>query len=763
MAVLKPGVHLATVDNTSSRSGSVTFRCGTTNVEWQAKPRRLFRYVCPVLPYRVNIDSTHQVLAWVPMVPSTKADVRRWLRFCGVKSPDRLVKQITGDGDKASKDAIKALSTDASGYLESLGASAEAAEQAQWWLPAGFIPLGNRLLEAGARARDIFAVRDHLLAEKIQPSKWLDWLDAHAFELIDKDVAFEVLDRAVNADDAMRSFGAVRSVLRRKERYGNIAGLVGSVYAQASNISGLDKDTIYSHVGARDGKYRSRFWLIQHKWTNDDGSLRVPMGTGGPPSTAGPYWIASEPISLREHRAAEGFVEFGLRPVRRLMKMGPLPDTFDEAQLRVAESVRRNRITVVLGAAGTGKTNAVRAIGEALASQGNKVAWTATTGRAGQSLNPDGRTVHSYLGVLPGDVQWASRRTQDAAILIIDEASMMDTTLAGSLGVYLKTNNHIERIILVGDPFQLPPVSVGKTLDDLAKYASPLQHTVIELDTIHRTTTPGILDLATAIRNRQPLPPISKMGGVHVMSTGDTSAADLVRSFVEKFLAKPRASLGDLLIITPTNDGAAGVTALNAIVRELHIGKSDASWVKGQRVIQTKNHKESVDDISPPVIIANGTFGTVMDVDDDGCVLVRYDGRDRVEKSWKPYECIPDDGYLAGGYVLSVHRAQGQQAKAVVVVVDSDSKNGPTRMWEDPALGYTAVTRAQHSLTIIGDYALLAGDTSHTTSDRVSFLPERIATLVNGNGNPNTKGSNANSKGKGTNGKANGNGGGVAP
>jgi len=732
MATLKPGIRLATVDETDSRSGSVTFRCGTTDVEWQAKPRRLFRYVCPALSYRVNIDLQGQALAWVPVVPSTKMEVRRWLRFCGVKSPDRLVKHITGDSDKVSKDATEALSTDAPRYLESLGASIEVAAQVQRWLPAGFIPLGNRLLEAGAQSRDIFAVYDHLLSQKIPPSKWLNWLDAHAFELIEKGVSFDVLDRVIHADEAMRSFGAVRTVLWHKENRGDIGARVRYVYIQAGRIAGLDKDTIYSHVAAPDAKYRGRFWRIKHRWTNDDGSLRDPEGAGTPSGDGQPLWILSEPISLHEQRAAEGLVTFGHRPVRRPMKMGSLPETFDDAQLQVAEAVRRNRITVVLGAAGTGKTKAVCAIGEALASQGHTVAWTATTGRAAQSLHPDGMTVHSFLGVLPGDIIGAGRREQDATVLIIDEASMLDTRLAGSLGVYLKTNPNIERLILVGDPYQLPPVGIGKVLDDLAKHASPLRHGVIELDTIHRTTSPGIIGLATAIRHRQPLPPLSRMSGVHVMETGEASASDLVRSVVEKFLAKPKASLSDLLIITPTNAGAAGVITLNAIVREMHLGASDAVWVKGQRVIQTQNYKEPVDGDGPPVIIANGTFGTVMDVDDDGGVLVRYDGRYGVEKRWQPYECLPDDGYLAGGYVLSIHRAQGQQAKAVIVVVDSDG--GPTHMWEDPAMGYTAVTRAQQSLTIIGDYGVLAGDTGHTTSDRVSFIPERIATIVNKSG-----------------------------
>lgn len=729
MAVVKPGTYLAEVVGTDKRSRSVTFLCGRTPTDWKAKPGRLYHYVCPALMYRVHVDHEHQVSAWVPVVPSTKTEITRWLRFCGVKSPAGLVKEITEGKDKVTASATKAMTVDAPTYLASIGANEQTIDCARRWLPAGLIPLGNRMLDAEASAKEIFATLDHLLSKNIAPDKWGVWLDEHAFELIEHGVSFGVLDRLIDADEAMRSFGAVRFVLYKKEQDGHIGGLLVAVYKQASSISGLDTGTIRAHVGIEGGKYKRRFWITKRQWTNKDGSLRHVDGTVGAPLATQPRWIISEPISLREKSAAEGLKEFSDRPVRQAMRMGSLPATFDADQLQIADAISKYRITVVLGPAGTGKTKAIREIGEALANQGQIVAMTATTGRAAQALHADGMTVHSFLGVLPGDFK-SYRRTQDATVLIIDESSMLDNTLAGSLGTYLKFNSSIERLILVGDPYQLPPVGVGKVLADMSRQVSPLHHKVIELTKVHRTTSPGILGLATAIRNRQPLPPVSQLSGVHVLDTSQAFAADLVRSFVEKFLAKPRASLNDLMIIAPVNDGEAGVKSLNAIVRDLHLGKSDDDWIKGQRVIQTHNYKEEVDPDSPPIIIANGTFGTVMDVDDDGGVLVRYDGFRQVEKRWNDYECIPGDGYLEGGYVLSVHRAQGQQADHVIVMADSDP--GSQFMWSDPALGYTAVTRAQRSLTIVGDYGMVGGDITKYVDDRASFLLERIAVLVYG-------------------------------
>ncbi|MCL4414142.1 MAG: ATP-dependent RecD-like DNA helicase [Actinobacteria bacterium] len=349
----------------------------------------------------------------------------------------------------------------------------------------------------------------------------------------------------------------------------------------------------------------------------------------------------------------------------------------------------------------------MRDIGDAMAAAGNEVAWTATTGRAARVLHEGGTTLHAFLGIRPGSPK--HRNEQRVDLLVVDETSMLDTWLAGPLGSYM-TDGLAERVVLIGDPYQLPPVGAGKVLSELRDLAGGCLSSsqVVELTTMRRTDATGILAVAKAIRARQPLPDFNDTPGVSVYPANKLALSKVVD------LAGGHPD--DALVIAPRKDGPLGVRSLNAALRDAHLGLSDEMWIEGMRVVQNKTKKiEERDNL----IVPNGTFGVITRITTEAITVTYEDG---VEVDWQHKQCAYDDGMIAPAYALTIHKAQGSQASHVVVVADP----GIPEAWKDPAMGYTAVTRAIHDLVVIGDPEVLRGNPDTGVEERLTMLVPRM-------------------------------------
>jgi exodeoxyribonuclease V alpha subunit len=322
-------------------------------------------------------------------------------------------------------------------------------------------------------------------------------------------------------------------------------------------------------------------------------------------------------------------------------------------------------------------------------------------------LHDGGTTLHAFLGIQPGARVHNCERRVD--LLVVDETSMLDTWLAGPLGSYLSAGL-AERVVLIGDPYQLPPVQAGKVLSELRDLAGGCLSSsqVIELTTMRRTDAAGILSVASAIRGRRPLPDLTDTPGVSVY------LAD--RSALSKVVDLAGGRPNDTMVIAPRKDGPLGVRALNTALRDAHLGPSEEMWIEGMRVIQRKTAK--LED-QENLVIPNGTFGTVVRTTAEAVTVAYEDG---VEVDWEHRKCAYDDGMIVPAYALTVHKAQGSQASRVVVVADP----GIPEAWKDPAMGYTAVTRAVHDLVVIGDPEMLRGDPNEAVTERTTMLVPRM-------------------------------------
>jgi exodeoxyribonuclease V alpha subunit len=256
--------------------------------------------------------------------------------------------------------------------------------------------------------------------------------------------------------------------------------------------------------------------------------------------------------------------------------------------------------------------------------------------------------------------------------------------------------------VFVGDAAQLPSIGPGRVLGDLIDSGAV---PVTELRTLYRQDEGGtIARLARAVREGE-LPPVDDPTHevVVVLARGSSEAAHRVVQLVTDSI--PRAlgiDSGQVQVVTPVHRGAAGTLALNAALKaELNPGNGKGRFDVGDRVVATANHLEA-----EPVGYANGEVGVVSEVG-SGTVTVEFASGPAEVKG----KALAVD--LAHGWAITVHRAQGSEFPAVVVVVPPEAGGMLSR-----PLVYTAMTRAQKHLSIV-----------HAAGPMLAHAVRRIGTL----------------------------------
>jgi exodeoxyribonuclease V alpha subunit len=347
---------------------------------------------------------------------------------------------------------------------------------------------------------------------------------------------------------------------------------------------------------------------------------------------------------------------------------------------------------------------------------GVPVALAAPTGRAAKRLEElcgaPASTLHRLLGAQPRSAEDGLRfdggfaRGEDwpldERLVVVDEASMLDVELADALLSACTDGTHL---LFVGDAAQLPSIGPGRVLGDLID--SELV-AITELTTLYRQAEGGsIATLATAVRGGS-LPPVDDPTRevVVVPARGSAEAAHRVVQLVTDSIPRALGIPADQVqVVTPVHRGAAGTQALNAALKAaLNPGGGERRFDPGDRVVATANHPEA-----EPVGFANGEVGTVVSSGDDGAVVVEFaSGRARVKG-----KALAD---LVHGWAITVHRAQGSEFPAVVVVLPPEAAGMLSR-----PLVYTALTRARRHLSVVH----AAGPAVVRAVSQVGALPRR--------------------------------------
>ncbi|MZE79238.1 ATP-dependent RecD-like DNA helicase [Streptomyces xinghaiensis] len=382
------------------------------------------------------------------------------------------------------------------------------------------------------------------------------------------------------------------------------------------------------------------------------------------------------------------------------------------------------KVAVLTGGPGCGKSFTVRSVVELARAKRAKVVLAAPTGRAAKRLSEltgaEASTVHRLLELKPGgDAAYDRDRPLDADLVVVDEASMLDLLLANKLVKAVPPGAHL---LMVGDVDQLPSVGAGEVLRDLLAPDSPVP--AVRLTRIFRQAQQSGV-VTNAHRINSGVPPITQgLPDFFLFPEDDTEEAgrltvDVVaRRIPAKFGLDPRR---DVQVLTPMHRGPAGAGALNGLLQQaVTPARPDLPERRfggrifrvGDKVTQIRNNYEKGENG-----VFNGTVGVVTSLSqDDQRLTVRTDEEEEV-----PYDFDELDE-LAHAYAVTIHRSQGSEYPAVVIPVTTSAW-----MMLQRNLLYTAVTRAKRLVVLVGSRRAL-GQAVRTVSAgrRCTALDHRL-------------------------------------
>lgn len=396
--------------------------------------------------------------------------------------------------------------------------------------------------------------------------------------------------------------------------------------------------------------------------------------------------------------------------------------TLTERQREAVIMALTEKVSILTGGPGTGKTMTLQTVITALQARGVAYLLASPTGRAAKRLSEatgaEAQTIHRLLEYTP-QAGGSFRRNLDnpleASVVIVDEASMLDIVLAHHLLKGIPPSAHL---LLVGDADQLPSVGPGRVLRDLLdSMALPSVH----LDAIFRQAEgSGIVANAHRI-NAGEMPETAGQEDFFLFPQPDAEECALLtvqlvaERIPRRFGLDPRR---DIQVLAPTHRGPAGVQNLNVALQaalnppapnkpERRVGHG--LFRLGDRVMQQRNNYD--------LEVYNGDVGEVAAIhSEEQTLVVRYDGTRMVSYDFN----LLDELTLA--YAISVHKSQGAEYTCVVVPLLIQHYALLQRN-----LIYTAVTRARRLVVLTGDRRALAiAVRNHEVAQRYTGLARRL-------------------------------------
>jgi exodeoxyribonuclease V alpha subunit len=359
------------------------------------------------------------------------------------------------------------------------------------------------------------------------------------------------------------------------------------------------------------------------------------------------------------------------------------------------------KVAVLTGGPGCGKSFSVRSIVLLAQAKRAKIVLTAPTGRAAKRLEElagmEASTLHRLLQLRPGgDAAYDREHPLDADLVVVDEASMLDVLLANTLVKAIAPGAHL---LFVGDVDQLPSVGAGEVLRDLlASQAIPS----VRLTHIFRQAQQsGVVTNAHRINGGQ-LPQTRGLADFFFFAEDEPErVAELVVDIVanrlpRKFGLDPRR---DVQVLCPMHRGPAGAGALNERLQEAltptRPGLAERRYGGrvyriGDKVTQLRNNYDKD--------VFNGDVGVVI-----GISLEEQQMRVRLDDGREVAYDFDELDELAHAYAISIHRSQGSEYPCVVVPLTTNAWLMLKRN-----LLYTAVTRARRTVVLVGSWRAVA-------------------------------------------------------
>ena len=411
--------------------------------------------------------------------------------------------------------------------------------------------------------------------------------------------------------------------------------------------------------------------------------------------------------------------------------------SYDDAQKEALTVCAGSGLTVLTGGPGTGKTTTVRGMLELFEELGLSVSLCAPTGRAAKRLSElcgrDASTVHRLLESVfyPDENRMVFLKNEknplEADVVIVDETSMLDLTLAAALLYAVRPGT---KLIFVGDADQLPSVGPGNFLRDLI--ASDFLP-VIRLTKIFRQARKSDIIVNAHRINRGEIPDLKKNSGDfffiarRAQETLLYTVCELCTKRIPDAFSLP---VEKIQVLCPSRIGPSGTNVLNHVLQaavnpasdeKKEISSGTGVFREGDRVLQTRNNYDlfwrSVETTETGTGIFNGEIGKIIRIDlKNQMAVVLFDDK-TVDY---PFSELSQ---LELSYAMTAHKAQGSEFEAVVLCLLHVPKRLQTR-----SILYTAVTRAKKLLVIVGDVGQVdAMVKSDRKTKRYSALRARLS------------------------------------
>lgn len=411
--------------------------------------------------------------------------------------------------------------------------------------------------------------------------------------------------------------------------------------------------------------------------------------------------------------------------------------TYAPQQREAVLLAARRQVMLLTGGPGTGKTTSLRGVLALFDALGLETALAAPTGRATKRLGDlcgvEAATIHRLLETQfdpgTGRLVFAHDESEPlrADAVIVDETSMVDIALMRALLSALRSDC---RLVLVGDPDQLPSVGPGNLFSDLIR--SGAIPTVRLTEIFRQAAQSGIVMNAHGV-NRGELPDLRNRSS-DFFFLRRKEPARLADTVVELISHRLPENMGippeQIQVLCPTRKTVAGTASLNRAIQEAINpavpGKGERRFGEyifreGDRVMQVRNNYDLMwkdrDSLTSGMGVFNGDIGQILEVDNrNELITVDFEGR--------IVEYSPDMlGELEPAYAVTVHKAQGSEYRAVILAV---SKATPLLLTR--GVLYTAITRARELLVLVGDEEAVAQMTANNRQQRrYSGLRWRLA------------------------------------
>ena len=440
---------------------------------------------------------------------------------------------------------------------------------------------------------------------------------------------------------------------------------------------------------------------------------------------------------IREHDIARNLERINNLPKKELKNFddriasleNSLGVSYNLEQKKAIRSALENRISIISGGPGTGKTTIINAITKLYIDFYKlspieiltNVALLAPTGRASKKLAESthlpAMTIHRYL-------KW-NKDTNDFAIneynknnhtlIIVDEVSMIDTYIFDSL---LKGINSNIQLILVGDTFQLPSVGAGLILNDIVESGlfsyTPLEKIYRQSDNSY------IAYLAKEIKDHNLSDNFTDKKDDYNFFMTESKEITRVIKEICKISIQKGLKVDDLQILAPMYKGENGIDNLNLALQELfnpsngelkEIKLGDVLYREKDKVLQLVNN--------PDCNVYNGDIGYIYKIENrftprkKEIVIIDFDGN--------YVEYTKEDLFMIKhAYAITIHKSQGSEFPHVIMPI---SKNYYKMLYNK--LIYTGVSRAKKSLVLVGEKnSFLMAMNNDYSSNRKTTLKE---------------------------------------